>query len=776
MSWAGWMRHIAVAMAWAGLTGAASGRADDSVRYVGAVTCAGCHAAEAELWAGSHHAHAMQPATSASVLGDFAGTRFEHSGSTATFSRDGDTFRVRTEGADGAPADFDIAYTFGIDPLQQYLIAGPGGRYQALGIAWDSRPAGRGGQRWFQLYPDRTLVPGDRLHWTGREQTWNYQCANCHSTDLRKNYDLAANTYATTWSDVNVSCEACHGPGSRHADWARSGRSSAPGTAASGADGAAPPDRMGLTAWLKATDDGHWEMNPATGIAHRTRDLASGELDVCAGCHARRKVIADAPVAGVPFLDDYLPALLEPGLYHADGQIDGEVFEYGSFVQSKMHRAGVTCTNCHEPHAARLRADGNGLCAQCHVPARFDAEEHHHHQPGSAGAQCVSCHMQSKTYMIVDARRDHGIRVPRPDLSVSLGTPNACSGCHADRDARWAANAVAGWFPGGRQTQPHYGTALQAGRTRAAGAESLLDRLIVDPDQPAIARASGLLLLATNGSAASERAIGAATVDADPLVRLAVPRSFSAATPPAIRQASLALLGDPIRAVRIEAARALAGADTRAMTSAQQAAFAGAYAELVAAELVDADRPETHLNLGLLDIRGNRAADAEAAYRTALRLDPRFVPALVNLADLERMRGQDQKGAELLRQAIAIEPDNADPRHALGLLLVRQRNYAEALPLLRRASELALDNARYAYVYAIALSSTGDFPAAITVLQRAHQRQPADWDVLVALTSIARDAGDIATALRSARELTALRPSDPQLQALVKDLQLRQPH
>ena len=361
---------------------------------------------------------------------------------------------VRTDGHDGALHEYPIAYTFGVYPLQQYLIAMPRGRLRALGIAWDSRPKDQGGQRWFHLYPDQKLPAGDRLHWTGPDQTWNYQCADCHSTDLKKNYDLAANSYATGWTDVDVSCEACHGPGSRHVAWATSGDK---------ADPKDRPDRMGLADWLKATDHGRWEMNPETGIARRTEKLSSNELDTCAACHSRRKVIARTPTPGEPYLASYLPVLLEPGFYYADGQIDGEVYEYGSFLQSRMHAAGVTCSDCHDPHSAKLRASGNTLCAQCHSPAKFDVAEHHQHQPGGAGAQCVNCHMPTRTYMVVDVRRDHSLRVPRPDLSVSLGTPNACTQCHAERSAQWAAERVAGWYPRGRQTTPHYGIALHPG-------------------------------------------------------------------------------------------------------------------------------------------------------------------------------------------------------------------------------------------------------------------------------------------------------------------------
>lgn len=752
----------------------ASAFAQDSASFVGAKVCAGCHVAQTEAWASSHHAKAMQEATPATVLGDFANATLSHRGVTTTFSRVGDAFMVWTEGPDGAPRDYQIAYTFGVYPLQQYLIAFPGGRYQALGVAWDSRPKNQGGQRWFHLYPDETIPAGDRLHWTGRDQTWNYMCAGCHSTGVEKNYDLDANAYATAWSDVNVSCEACHGPGSHHIAWATAG-----GAAGRNPLQAEPPaspeiEHVGLTTWLAPANPDRWRMNPETGIARRTAPLDAGELDVCAGCHSRRKVIAKEMPAGGPFLDSYLPALLEPGLYHADGQIDGEVFEYGSFVQSRMHHAGVTCSDCHEPHGLALCAEGNALCAQCHLPAKFDAAAHYHHEPGSAGAQCVNCHMPAKTYMVVDDRRDHSFRVPRPDLTIAIGAPNACASCHADKTTDWAARAVADWFPGGRQTRSHYGVALNAGRTGALDAERQLDQLIADASQPAIARASALALLPRYASPQSEAAIKAALVDPSALVRAAAPRVLSAGSSAAMVGAAAPLLGDPIRAVRIEAARALTGADEQTMTPEQRTAFAAAYLELVASEMIDADRPEAHLNLGLLETRLRRGAEAEAQYQTALRLDPSFAPALVNLADLDRMRGVDQEGAELLRKAMAIEPKNADIRHSLGLALVRQKNYAEALPQLRQANALAPGNARYAYVYAIALNSTGAHEQALDLLEQTHKRHPADRDVLLALVSITRETGDMAAALRHARELVALYPTDMQLRLLVLDLEKRQ--
>jgi Flp pilus assembly protein TadD len=737
-----------------------SARAKEPAHFPGAVACFECHQTEAAVWKTSHHAKAMQPAKPDTVLGAFSNTGHSQNGVTTSFSRSGGNYVVRTEGAGGESRNYQIAYTFGVYPLQQYLIAFPGGRFQSLGVAWDSRARDQGGQRWFDLYPDPKPSPGDPMHWTGRDQTWNYQCAFCHSTNLKKSYDLSNNSYATTWTDLDVACEACHGPGSDHVARAHAGK---------------PPlsdsDQMGLTVSLGPAGHGRWEMNPETGIARRTEKLSSIEIDTCASCHARRRPIAEPPRPGASFLDSYLPALLEPGLYHADGQIDGEVYEYGSFLQSRMYRAGVTCSNCHEPHGATLRAEGNSLWAQCHMPAKFDVLEHHRHKAGSTGAQCVNCHMATKTYMIVDDRRDHSIRVPRPDLSVSMGTPNACNQCHRDRSTDWAASTVVEWYPAGRQNAIHYGTALLAGRVGAPDAERQLDTLILDRNQPGMARASALPLLPRFASSASEPAIAAAVADPDPLVRAAAPRALAAGASPATIQAALPLLRDPIRVVRVEAARAMSGVPSEAMSPEQRSDFGRAYQELVAAESVDEDRPEAHLNLGLLHTRRGQPADAETEYLTTLHLDANFVPALVNLADLDRMRGMDAQGADLLRKAMSLEPKNVDVTHALGLFLVRHHNYADALPLLRRAAELAPDVVRYGYVYAIALNSTGSSEQSRALLEQIHRQHPADRNVLITLIGEARSARDLPTALSHARELAKLDPGDPQVRMLLLDLE-----
>jgi predicted CXXCH cytochrome family protein len=732
--------------------------------FVGAAKCGTCHPKETDAFRDSDHARAMQPATDSTVLGNFDQARITHQGVTSTFFRRDGKFRVRTDGPDGKLGEFEIAYTFGVNPLQQYLIPFPDGRLQALGLAWDTRPRAGGGQRWLHLYPGVTLRPSDPLHWTGREQTWNFQCAECHSTDLRKRYDLATNRYATTWAELSVSCEECHGPGSAHAAWAAARPAGAPRAA---------PRSTGLVVRLDR-DAGTWAMKETQrGTAEWTGPArTSAEVDVCARCHSRRRSITDPHPYGQPFLDTHVPALLDAPLYHVDGQIRGEVYEWGSFVQSRMHRAGVTCSDCHEPHRATLRAAGNAVCAQCHLPARFDTPTHHHHRPEAEAARCVSCHMPARTYMVVDPRRDHGFRVPRPDLSVALGTPNACTGCHRDRPPRWAADRVAAWS-GTRRGTADFAPALDAARRGRPEAGPALIALATDRSQPGIARATALSHFPEFWTAPMAPAVEGALRDPDALVRLAAVRAVEGLPPDRRGALAAPLLRDPVRAVRLAAAQALAGTPRTALAEGQRADLDRAVAELVQSELVNADRPESHLNLASLYARLGRPGDAESELRTALGLAPAFVPALVSLADLLRTQGRDADGERFLEQALRAEPDHAEALHALALLRVRQNRLPQAVDLLRRATRARPDSPRFAYVYAVALHDTGRAGDAIRVLEAAHRQRPADRDILAALATYLGERGDVKRALGYAEKLAALDPADAAARTLLEALRRR---
>jgi Flp pilus assembly protein TadD len=472
-------------------------------------------------------------------------------------------------------------------------------------------------------------------------------------------------------------------------------------------------------------------------------------------------VLSEDYVPGRPILDTHRVALLDDGLYFADGQIEDEVFEYGSFLQSRMHAQGVTCSDCHDPHSLRLHEEGNALCGRCHAPEAFDTKAHHHHAAGSVAARCVSCHAPTRTYMVVDDRHDHSFRVPRPDLTEQIGTPNACNGCHADRSPRWAAQATERWRGPGAAARPHFAHALHAGRAGLADAEPALAALALDASQPAIARATALRLLGGYLSPRSQPALAHGLASEDPLLRLAAAETAQALEPSERLALVQPLLRDPVRAVRIEAAQALAGVPPRLWSTPDRAALADALAEYRAAQQMSLDRPEAHLNLGNLHaLLGERDA-ARREYEAAIRLAPYALPAYVNLADLLRAEGRDAEGEAVLRTALARAPADADALHALGLLLVRERRMGEAVDALGRAAAGAPGRARYAVAHALVLQATGDEAGATKVLADVHARRPGEREPLAALVVLHRDRGDLVAARRLAAELQQLAPDDP---------------
>lgn len=690
--------------------------------FVGSARCADCHAAEHAAWQGSQHARAMQPATAATVLGNFAEARFTYAGVTSRFFRRDERFFVRTDGPDGKLADFEIKYTFGVDPLQQYLIELPGGRLQALSISWDARPRAAGGQRWFHLYPDERIDHRDELHWTQPAQNWNFMCADCHSTDVRKGYDAASGTFNTTWSDVAVGCEACHGPGSQHI-----------------AIPAAPYRRV---------VDG----------------LNAAESSACAACHARRAQFAEGARAGDALMDHYVPSVLGEDLYHVDGQQKGEVFIWGSFVQSRKHAAGVTCGACHEPHGQRLRQPGNAVCTQCHAAAQFETPAHHHHTPRTAAAECVSCHMRETTYMVIDPRRDHGFHVPRPDLSVQLGTPNACADCHEDRGARWAAAALERWRGGPRDAEPHFAEALAAGRRAAAGAVGQLQAVADDATQPAIVRASALELLARFPGELAGQTSRLSLSDLDPLVRYHALLAQQTQSPERLAMLLVPALDDAVRANRHEAARQLAAARVT-LPELARARLATELADLERALRHDQSRAEAWVNLGNLQASRGDLVGAENAFRAATRLEPAFVAGWVNLADLLRSGGRETELESLLREALARNPGAPALHESLGLSLVRQGRKDAALREFAAAHTAARDAARFRYVYALALHDAGRAPEARRLLAAGLERG-FDRDLALASVAFAREAGDEAAAARVLTLLREINPGDPAVAAM----------
>lgn len=695
--------------------------------YVGSASCQQCHSEAVADWQGSHHDLAMQHADQDTVLGDFNDAAFDYFGVTSHFFKKAGAFYVRTDGPDGKLTAYKIAYTFGVYPLQQYLVEFSGGRLQALNIVWDSRSKAQGGQRWYHLYPDEPIRHGDELHWTGINQNWNFMCADCHSTNLRKNYDAVSQTYHTTWSDIDVNCEACHGPASGHLAWAANPDSSV--------------NYSGFSLAFSERRGASWHIDPATGNATRQPAKHSQtEIDNCARCHARRATMFPDATGGDALLQHFRPSLLEAGLYHADGQIDGEVYVYGSFLQSKMYRAGVTCSDCHNPHSLRLRAEGNNLCGQCHLATQYDTPDHHFHEAGSEGAQCVNCHMPAKVYMGVDARRDHSFRIPRPDLSQQLGTPNACNTCHTDQSATWAAGELLKRHRVPRGSE--WATVLHKGRRGQPGAGEALLALAADTRYPDIVRATAVSLLPQYFSQPVAMALQGFAQGDEPLLGLALAGVLQQLPEQYRPVFAVPLLYEPWPTLRALAAGSLSGLPLDQFPAGVKAQYRSALAEYVQSETYNADRPEALVNLARYAMDSGDEAKAVAWYRQAIGIAPYYVPAWVNFADFYYQLGDEQQGRVVLQEALVAVREKAAIHHALGLSLVRSGDNQAALDHLRIAAQSPHTTARFRYVYGVALSSMGHPQEAIAVLVSALQDYPGNRDIVAALAALYRDAGD----------------------------------
>jgi len=655
------------------------------------------------------------------------------------FSERSGAVEVITADASGKPRGFPLLYAAGVAPLQQYVVATERGKLQSFGVAWDTRSTDAGGGRWFHVYGPRGIAPDDPLYFTGPAQNWNHVCADCHSTLVERRYDLAEDRFDTHWAELSVGCEACHGPGAEHVRRAKAG-----------AKGAAWGSDYGFVVSL--TRAAAWEPSSTGSPVPRMQDGV--ELEVCAPCHSRRQPLHEGFLAGDPFLDSFEPELLHAGRYHADGQVEGEVYEWASFLQSRMHAAGVRCSDCHDPHSAELHASGNALCTRCHSPARFEAESHSRHA-GAKAPLCVDCHMPPAVFMQIDQRRDHSIRIPRPDHSLEFGTPNACTGCHAKQTASWALEWLSKWYPGSAR-RPHFVDALGRDRKGALDAPRTLDALARDSTAPGIARATALERLGTFPSGRTLETLRAALSSSEPLVVYGAVLGASALPPAERVRLLLPAAEHRLRAVRVAVGKALAGVPLGGLDAGARASLERAFSDVEQSFAVSASLPQTHVERSSFELARGNVEEAERALGAALRLGSCLPEAHLNLADIARQRG-DESGAEReIRAALACDPKNAFAHHALGLWQVRKREPRLALVSLEKAVELAPADIRFAYVLAVATAEGGDVTRALALVEATLKRRPNDRDLLRACVDYRRRLGQLEKAAEAERALEAV--------------------
>jgi tetratricopeptide (TPR) repeat protein len=710
--------------------------------FVGSVECQDCHKLEYDNWLGSHHDLAMDLANETSVLGDFNDAEFTLHDVTSRFYKKDGKFYVYTNGPGGEMGEFEITHTFGWFPLQQYLIPFPGGRLQTLPIAWDSRL-----NQWFKVPPLGPTEPNDWLYWTNAAQNWNGMCAQCHSTNLKKNYDPETDSYNTTWSDIDVGCEACHGPGAKHVEWAQMSEMARPRA-------------------------------PNYELLRKTSNIESRELvEICAPCHSRRATMADDDHVETNLLDNYLPSLLTENLYFADGQIEDEVYVYASFIQSKMYRHDVRCSDCHEVHSIKLVKEGNDLCLQCHRSALYDSKEHHFHKKQGetgepilsidgeilfevgTGALCVQCHMPGRTYMGVDYRPDHSFRIPDPALSAEIGSPDACLRCHTDKTSQWSQDSVLEWYGPGRKS--HYGSIFARARRGDPDAGEALRTLAADLLYPVNVRATALSMLAAYPGAESTQVMEISLQDEEALIRRTALATITLADATELAKRIAPSLYDPVKTVRVEAASRLAGELSTYLDEEQKKTFDIVLLEYVNSMSYSADFASARHNLANLYSSLDRPEDAITQYQQAIRIDDQFYPAKVNLAIMLSQRGQNQKAEQLLREVVRDQPELYEAAYSLGLLLVEIQNYREAVDHLEQASRGLPERARIHYNLGLLYAHLQNVTAAESELRAALVLEPANLDFQYGLADFYLKRGQFEQARPLAETMASMHPENP---------------
>ena len=727
------------------------GRAADPQTFAGSASCSGCHEAETNAWQGSDHGWALREPTAQNVLGDFSGVTFTNKDVTSRFfMKDGQYF-VQTDGADGKPQDYQVRFTVGVRPLQQYLVETADGRLQVLDTAWDAVQG-----KWYHLYPDQEAGARNGMHWSGAYKNWQARCAQCHQTGFEKNFDAQAHNYKSHWAELTVSCESCHGPSADHVAWARQSKKG------SDVNTTPPPATIGL------------------GINQQANELA-----VCGPCHARREAYSqnNAPV-GATTGDHFGLSLLNDGLYFADGQQDAEVFVLGSFLQSKMMAKGVSCSNCHEPHSNGLVAEGNAVCTQCHSEAGhaefpslkkkvYDAPSHHHHQQGSEAAQCITCHMPSRDYMVIDGRRDHFFRMPQPLQSKAAGSPDACTGCHNDKDAGWAASNIAQWSPEADYSwQDRTPFVAFHNGDRSQQTLEALSSYALDLERPAIVRATAVGDLRDGAGPQLRVGLLPLLQDDNSLVRTAAAGLFRDVAPVSKWKILKPLLTDPVRSVRQAAAKELAGSDPTGQSQADLAALQTALGEYQASRAANADMPESQMAIAGLALSMRDWQAAEAAFNAAAAMDPQLSSSWLMLARLRSALGDEPAAASYLEKGLASQPRSLDLMFERAGLETRRGDDKRAVDWYRRI--IAIDDTRTdAWLeMAYAALRIQDAAIALDAATKVLSLEPDNAQAMVAKAYAHYGRGETDKARESAQNVRQLAPEiqlPPELETLLKN-------
>ncbi len=683
--------------------------------FVGSKTCTECHQKEYDDWMGSDHQLAMDTANANSVVGDFNNTTHTFKGFTSKFYKKGDKFYVYTKGPKGKAEEYEIVYTFGVRPLQQYVIAFDKGRFQLLPIAWDVQT-----KSWYHMgetvYEDMEIKHDDWLYWTNNGQNWNGMCVECHTTNYHKGYNTVTHEFNSTYSEINVSCEACHGPASIHNEWAAIDKNDRPEIA-------------------------HF------GFLVKQKNLNTEEtLDQCAYCHARRSGLGNNKHEGNSYMDQFIPQLGKAPYFHLDGQILEEDYVFASFTQSKMHGNHVRCSDCHDIHGLKIKTQGNGTCWQCHDKNKYDTYEHHFHkgEPMSGlmstngiyekgnGTQCVDCHMAGAIFMGVDFRRDHSLRIPRPDLTRTIGTPNACTSCHKDQKPEWAEKHIKDWYK--HEPTLHYGTVFAAAEKSENGIDKQLVELIQNDSTANMVKAIAISYLPNYQGEQNSKIIENEFNNNNPLIRFTAVRNYFHSNQEYYINKIKIFLLDSIKSIRTEAAQKILGIPNANIGKDYEKPYNDALSEYIAYLNHSADFAGSRHNSGNLYQNLKQYERAAKEYKEAIRIDKFFIPAYINLAILYSQIKQIDEAEDVLFSLINTGESGFEGYYYLGLIKSEKNEFKDAIKYLLKAAEINPDMPRIYYNLGLLYQKSGEKAKAEKALKETLKISPDNLDYMYTLS------------------------------------------
>ncbi len=670
--------------------------------------CTECHAKEVEEWRASQHANANRLFDPKIDMAAFRPSRiFAANGIQTILRAENDTAALELTGPDGIKAIHHPEAVIGVTPLVQYLVPFPGGRLQVFNLAFDPQK-----KDWFDAQAPEVRLPEDWSHWQNRGMNWNTQCAFCHMTNLRKNYDSREDVYRTTWDAMGISCSQCHGPMAKHV--------------------AEPKDKALLN-----------------------KMTVQQMMDNCASCHARREVLTDTFHAGEKFSDHYRLSLPDlAGLYYPDGQVKEEDFEFGSFSMSRMGHKGVTCLDCHNPHSGKLRApvENNSICLTCHAPPGqrgailIDLASHSRHKAGTPGDRCVDCHMPQTRYMVRDPRRNHGFTIPDPVLTKELGVPNSCNRCHDDKSTDWAIETTTKWY-GEKMERRSRQRARLISRAEKTDPKVLPELLTMAESEEIAAWRSVLVSFLTPWTqqpgvlAFLEKSLS----HESPLVRSAAVRAISNAAEAS--KLIKPLVDDPSRLVRLDAAWNLRGGRDRAHPG---------YRELLEYLEAICDQPAGALRQSQFALDEQRTDDALKWSARAAAWDQTSGAAHQLHALVLNSAGKRNEAAAALLRACEVEPTNAEHPFMLALLYGETGDPDKVIAQLKKAVAIDPAFARAWYNLGLALAQKEQLPDSIVALREAEKLLPDSAEIPYARATVHARAGQMDEAKKAATRARTL--------------------